>query len=66
MIVTFLLSCTLRDVSFAEVGSVCRVALREPVCVQIGRKKREKKEKFVGERKKIHAVLETIVEEQVR
>ncbi len=26
-----LLSCTLRYVSFAEVGSVCRVALREPM-----------------------------------
>ena len=30
--VPFLLSCILRDVSFAEVGSVCRVvALREPM-----------------------------------
>jgi hypothetical protein len=27
----FLLSYTLRDVSFAEVGRVCRVALREPM-----------------------------------
>ena len=26
-----LLSYTLKDVSFAEVGSVCRVALREPM-----------------------------------
>ena len=30
-VVPFLLSCILRDVSFAEVGSVCRVALREPM-----------------------------------
>ena len=28
---SFLLSYILRDVSFAEVGSVCRVALREPI-----------------------------------
>ena len=31
LVVPFLLSCILRDVSFAEVGSVCRVALREPM-----------------------------------
>ena len=30
-VVSFLLSWILRDVSFAEVGSVCRVALREPM-----------------------------------
>ena len=30
-VVPFLLSCILRGVSFAEVGSVCRVALREPM-----------------------------------
>ena len=30
-VVPFLLSCILRDVSFTEVGSVCRVALREPM-----------------------------------
>ena len=30
-VVPFLLSYILRDVSFAEVGSVCRVALREPM-----------------------------------
>jgi hypothetical protein len=29
--VSFLLSHILRDVSFVEVGSVCRVALREPI-----------------------------------
>ena len=29
--VSFLLSFILRDVSFAEVGSVCWVALREPI-----------------------------------
>ena len=28
-VVPFLLSCILRDVSFTEVDSVCRVALRE-------------------------------------
>ena len=28
---SFLLAYTLREVSFAEVGSVCRVALREPI-----------------------------------
>ncbi len=31
MFAPFLLSHILRDVSFAEVGSVCRVALREPM-----------------------------------
>ncbi len=30
-VVSFLMSCILRDVSFVEVGSVCRVALREPM-----------------------------------
>jgi len=30
-VVSFLLSYILRDVSFAEVGRVCRVALREPM-----------------------------------
>ena len=30
-VVSFLLLCILRDVSFTEVGSVCRVALREPM-----------------------------------
>jgi hypothetical protein len=30
-VVSFLLSYILRFVSFAEVGSVCRVALREPM-----------------------------------
>ncbi len=30
-VVPFLLSYILRDVSFAEVSSVCRVALREPM-----------------------------------
>ena len=30
-VVPLLLSCILRDVSFTEVGSVCRVALREPI-----------------------------------
>jgi hypothetical protein len=64
--VSFLLAYILRDVSFAEVGSVCRVALREPVCVQIGRKKGEKQKRTVCGEKKIHAVLATIVEEQVR
>ncbi len=31
LVVPFLLSWILRDVSFAEVGSVCRVALQEPM-----------------------------------
>ena len=31
LVVPFLLSCILRDVSFTEVGSICRVALREPM-----------------------------------
>jgi hypothetical protein len=30
-VVALLLSCILRDVSFVEVGSVCRVALRQPM-----------------------------------
>jgi hypothetical protein len=30
-VVSFLLSCILRDFSFTEVGSVCRVAFREPM-----------------------------------
>ena len=31
LVVSFLLSFILSDVSFAEVGSVCRVAFREPI-----------------------------------
>ena len=30
-VVSFLLSYILRDVSFTEAGSVCRVTLREPI-----------------------------------